>query len=109
MIAYCGLDCSKCDGYLATQSENDEELKKVANKWSKLYRADVKPEYVVCDGCRVGKRQSFYCTNLCKIRKCCIEKEYNSCIECIDFACKDLQFVLDNAPEAKDNLKKLKR
>jgi len=74
MIAYCGLDCSKCDGYLATQSGNDEELIKVAIKWSKLYRADVKPEYVVCDGCRVGGRKSYYCTNLCKIYKCCLER-----------------------------------
>jgi hypothetical protein len=109
MIAYCGIDCSKCDSYLATQSENNEELEKVAKKLSKLYSADVKPEYVVCDGCRAEKRRSYYCTNLCKMRKCCIEKKYNSCIECVDFPCKELQFELDNSPEALDNLKKLKR
>jgi len=109
MIAYCGIDCSKCDSYLATQSGNDEELVKVSKKLSKLYRADVKPEYVICDGCRVGERHSFYCINSCKMRKCCIENKYNSCIDCTDFPCKELQFELDNNPEAKDTLKKLKR
>ena len=109
MIAFCGIDCSKCDSYLATQSGKYEELVKVAKKLSKLYRADVKPEYVVCDGCKELKRHSFYCTNSCKMRKCCIEKAYDSCIECADFPCKELQFELDNSPEAIDNLKKLQK
>jgi len=109
MIAYCGLDCSACDGYIATQSGNEEELKKVSEKWSKQFQADIKPEHVICDGCRTGERQSFYCTNLCKMRKCFNEKGYNSCIECTNFACKDLKFVLDDAPEARENLEKLKR
>jgi GNAT superfamily N-acetyltransferase len=108
MIAYCGIDCSKCDSYLATRSEDYEQLMKVAEKLSRLYRTDVKPEYVICDGCRDGKRHSFFCTNSCKMRKCCIGKEYDSCIECIDFPCKELQFEWDNSPEAKDNLKRSK-
>jgi hypothetical protein len=108
MIAYCGLDCSKCDAYLATQENNKEKLKEVAEKWSKQFNHDIKPEHVVCDGCKENKRQCIHCTNTCNIRKCNINKGLNSCIECSDFACKDIQFVLDNAPEAKDNLEKLK-
>jgi hypothetical protein len=108
MIAYCGIDCSKCDSYLATRSGNDDELRKVAKKLSKRYSADVMPGDVICDGCKNGLRHSFYCTNLCKMRKCCINKEYNSCIECDDFPCKELQFELKHNPEAKDNLEKLK-
>ena len=109
MIAYCGIECSKCDSYRATRSGNYEELVKVAEKLSKLYGAEVKPEYVICDGCKNEERHSFFCTNSCKMRKCCIEKGFNSCIECSDFPCKELQFELDNNPEAKDNLEKLKR
>ena len=109
MISYCGIDCSKCDSYLATQSGNHEELEKVAIKLSELYHTEVKPEYVICDGCRVGKRRSYYCANLCKMRKCCIEKKYDSCIECADFPCKELQFELDNVPDARDNLEKLRK
>jgi len=109
MIAYCGINCLKCESYLATQSGNPEELVKVAKKLSKLYRADVKPEYVICDGCRTGERHSFFCTNSCKMRRCCIEQGFISCIECSYFPCKELQFEFDNNPEAKDNLDKFNR
>lgn len=109
MIAYCGLDCSECDGYLATQSGEKEKLKEVAEKWSKQFNADIKPEHVVCDGCKAGKRQCFHCANTCNIRKCCLERQYGSCIECDNFACEDLEFILNNAPGAKENLERLKR
>ncbi len=109
MIAYCGLDCSKCIGYVATQSNSKKQIAEVAKIWSIQFHADVKPEHVICDGCKTEKRKSFHCAHLCKICKCCIEKKYNSCIECTDFACNDLKFVLDNAPETRENLEKLKR
>jgi len=109
MIAYCGLDCLKCEGYLATQANDDKQIAGVARKWSKLFHADVKPEHVICDGCKAEGRKSFHCANLCNIRKCCVDKKYGSCIECPDFACSDLKFVLDHAPEAKENLDKLRR
>lgn len=109
MIAYCGINCSKCESYLATQSGKYKELEKVAKKLAKVYRAVVKPEYVICDGCRTGERHSFFCANSCKMRKCCIENGFFSCIECPNFPCKELQFELNNTLEAKDNLNKLKR
>ncbi|MFC2008159.1 DUF3795 domain-containing protein [Chloroflexota bacterium] len=34
MIACCGLDCSKCEGYLATQAEDDRQRAEVARQWS---------------------------------------------------------------------------
>ncbi|HPQ45423.1 MAG TPA: DUF3795 domain-containing protein [Syntrophales bacterium] len=108
MLAYCGIECSQCDSYLATQSGNYEKLVNVAGILSKLYHTDVKPEYVICDGCRAGKRLSFHCRNLCKMRVCCVEKGYDSCIECGDFPCEELQFELTINPEAQDNLAKLK-
>jgi len=32
MIACCGLDCSKCEAYLATQEDNDVKRAEVAKK-----------------------------------------------------------------------------
>jgi hypothetical protein len=109
MIAYCGIDCSKCGSYLATQSGKYEELEKAAARLAKIYHAEVKPEYVICDGCRTGERRSNFCQNSCKMRKCCIEKGYYSCIECSYIPCEELQSELKNNPEAKENLENLKR
>ncbi len=108
MIAYCGIDCSKCRSYLATQSGNTEELETVAKRLEKIYRTEVKPEYVICDGCKTNKRHSYFCSSKCKMRKCCIDKNYDSCIECSDFPCKELEFEFKNAPEARKNLEKLR-
>jgi len=108
MIAYCGIDCSKCKSHIATQSGKIEELEKVANELEKIYRAKVKPEYVICDGCKNDKRHSFFCTNRCKMRKCCIDKGFNSCVECSDFLCKELKSEIKNKPKARENLEKMR-
>ncbi|OQY55846.1 MAG: hypothetical protein B6245_19220 [Desulfobacteraceae bacterium 4572_88] len=84
---YRGTDCFKCSSYLATQSGKYEELEKIAINLEKLYRAEVKPEYLICDGCRAGERHSFVCANSCKMRRPCIGKDFFSCIECSDFPC----------------------
>lgn len=44
MIAYCGLDCSKCDAYLATLENSDIKRMETARKWSKMLRHKIKPE-----------------------------------------------------------------
>ena len=59
MIAYCGIDCSECESYNATQSGDKEALKRVAKKLTENYCVEVKPEYVICDGCRTVKRKSY--------------------------------------------------
>ena len=61
IIACCGLTCSLCGAYLATQSNNDEERKKVAEKWSKVLNVEMKPEQINCDGCLSEGRLFFYC------------------------------------------------
>jgi hypothetical protein len=107
MIAYCGLDCSKCDGYIAAQSGDDGQVAAVAKKWSAQYHAGLKPEHVACDGCKGNGRKSLHCASMCKIRVCCVNKQYDSCAVCADFPCGDLKFVLDSSPEARENMNRL--
>ena len=61
MIAYCGMDCSKCDAYIATIT-NDSELKtKTAKDWSKLINAAILPKHINCNGCRKDGAKTIFC------------------------------------------------
>ena len=55
MIAYCGLDCTECDAYIATKNEDEELKRTTAKRWSKEYDAEIKPEDVNCVGCMEDK------------------------------------------------------
>ncbi|MFH0771736.1 MAG: DUF3795 domain-containing protein [Candidatus Omnitrophota bacterium] len=108
MIACCGLDCSKCEGYLATQTNDDDKRVEVAKKWSAQHNADIKPEQINCDGCRSDGKKFFYCQILCEIRKCCIEKNAKNCAFCDMYACDRLKKFFEMAPETKEVLEKIK-
>ena len=108
MIACCGLDCSKCEAYLATQEDNDVKRAEVAKKWSVLYKADIKLEHINCDGCRTGGKKFFYCSEICELRKCCMEKELENCAACESYKCDKLKSFIELAPEACSALEKLR-
>ena len=85
MISYCGIICTECPGYIATQNDDDEQRRKIAEEWSKNYNADVKPEDVNCDGClSVGGRLIGHC-KVCEIRKCGQEKNVKNCAYCNEY------------------------
>jgi len=51
IIAFCGLPCHECGALLATQDDDDAKRAEVAQQWSKLFKVDIKPESINCDGC----------------------------------------------------------
>ena len=76
MIGYCGLDCEKCDAYLAT-IHNDQALReKTAKKWSEMNHVEILPEYINCEGCRVNGVKTYFCEQMCGIRKCAAAKGF---------------------------------
>jgi len=109
MIAYCGLDCSKCDAYLATQTDSDDSRIEVAKKWSALYHAEIKATHINCDGCKSKGRKFFHCENTCEIRKCCISKGVDHCAACNEYVCENLAGFVKFAPEAGKALEKLRQ
>jgi len=52
MIAVCGLDCHECGAFLATQDNDDQKRAEVAQEWSRLFKVEIKPEDINCDGCQ---------------------------------------------------------
>ncbi len=108
MIAYCGLDCSKCDGYLATQADDDDKRAAVAKQWSAQYGADIKPEHINCDGCSSEGRKFFYCSEMCEVRKCAMAKAVPNCAACDDYACDTLEKFFALAPDARTALDALR-
>lgn len=46
LIAYCGLDCEKCDARIATLNDDGARRKKVAELWSEMNGAEITPEMI---------------------------------------------------------------
>lgn len=75
MIAYCGLNCEKCDAYFATINDDQDLRKKTAKLWTELNNTPILPEHINCQGCRVDGIKTVFCDSICGIRPVCIEKE----------------------------------
>lgn len=104
LIAYCGLVCSECPAYIATQKDDDVERANVAKTWSEQFGHEFKPEDINCDGCTsVNGRHLGYCST-CQIRLCGIEREVIDCAYCADYPCAKLEDFFKMAPEAKATL-----
>ena len=50
IVGYCGIDCSKCNAYIATITNDNELKEKTARLWSKLNNAKILPENINCNG-----------------------------------------------------------
>lgn len=107
MIAACGLVCSECDAYKATQSNDPGAIARTAEEWSKIFNSDVKPEYVWCDGClSESDRKCGNCAG-CRIRACVLVRGLSNCAGCDDYACEDIKKLFDLFPSAKETLEKI--
>ena len=107
IIAYCGLNCSACPAYIATQNDDYEELKKVAEQWSNESMS-FEPEDVYCDGCNTNERVFSWCKD-CPTRKCCRDRKLENCAYCEDYFCDNLKQTFDNDPTAKERLDEIRK
>ena len=83
MIAYCGLDCEKCDAYIATINDDQELREKTAKAWSELNQVPILPEHINCQGCRAEGIKTVFCDSLCEIRQCALKKSVETCGDCL--------------------------
>jgi len=106
MIAYCGLDCRKCNAYLATIHDDQALREEIAKLWSELNQVQILPEHINCEGCRVDGVKTVYCDQLCAIRQCAMKKELSTCGSCAEVeCCSVVGMVISNNSDALKNLK----
>ena len=109
MIAFCGIVCTECPAFLATQKDDDNERRKVAELWCKEFKAEIKPEDINCDGCLSEDGKLFSHPRVCEIRKCGQERNVKNCAYCDDYACEKLNKFFGMAPDAKATLEQIRK
>ncbi|MBW2324350.1 MAG: DUF3795 domain-containing protein, partial [Deltaproteobacteria bacterium] len=87
MIAFCGLNCTECPAYIATQENDDEKRRKSAEAWSST-DPTIKAEDINCDGClTAGGRLIKFC-EVCEARLCGLENNVKNCGYCEGYPCE---------------------
>ena len=106
LIGYCGLDCEKCDAFIATKTDDNALREKTAKLWAEYNNAPITPEMINCHGCRVDGVKTPYCDSMCEIRQCALGKGVPTCGSCSDVDnCETVGAVFTNSTEARDNLR----
>lgn len=107
LIAYCGLDCEKCDARIATLNDDNVLREKTAKLWSELNGIEITAQMINCVGCRVDGVKTPFCSSYCQIRKCARDKGFETCGNCPNIeTCQTVRMLISNNPEAADNLRK---
>ncbi|MBQ7567800.1 DUF3795 domain-containing protein [bacterium] len=105
-IAYCGIDCETCETRLATINDDNALREKVAKSWSEMNHAEITPEMINCEGCRIEGKKTPYCATMCPIRKCAQSKNYETCGSCAELeTCDKVSMIISDNAEARRNLK----
>jgi len=109
MIAFCGITCTECPAFLATQKDDHKERMKVAELWSREYNAEIKPEDINCDGCLSENGRLFSHCKVCEIRKCGQEIRVKNCAYCDGYPCEKLNKFFDMVPDARLTLEEVRK
>jgi hypothetical protein len=109
MIGYCGLTCTECEAYLATQAKDREALEQMAARAREQFGvAEATAESVLCDGCKATTgRQCGYCDD-CQVRACAVGRGVANCAHCQSFGCEVLEGFLGMAPSARQTLDRIR-
>jgi hypothetical protein len=108
VIAYCGLDCSKCDAFMATQAEDPERMKQIAERWTRELGTEFTAQDILCDGCQ-SQRISGWCQKICLIRPCAEKRNVETCAHCDGYQCEKLEKFLSDEPAAREYLEETRR
>jgi hypothetical protein len=109
IVGCCGIVCSGCPAYVATQKNDDALRAQTAKEWSAMFHANIQPADINCDGCPSdGPRLFAHCLE-CEIRACARGKKVSTCAACPEYACQKLEAFLAQVPEARQTLEELRK
>ena len=108
MIACCGLVCTDCEAYIATQKNDDQKRKEIAEKWTRQFGHEMKPGDINCVGCTAEGPHIGYC-GMCQIRSCAQGKNVINCGWCADYSCDKTEAFFKMAPACKSTLDAVKK
>jgi hypothetical protein len=105
VIAYCGLICTDCEAYVATQANDLATLERLADRAREEFgMPDVTVEATMCNGCLSNsERMCGYCAQ-CQVRACAVGKGMVNCAHCDDYRCETLEAFFGMAAEARATL-----
>lgn len=108
MLAYCGVLCNECEIYKATISDDFDERKNVAQKFtSSEYPLTV--ENINCLSCSFENEIVFKFCMECEIRKCGVERKIENCGHCKEYPCNLLKKPFEMDEENKLRLDEVRR
>lgn len=81
--AVCGLFCKSCGIYMATQTNNEMVINRIAE------RLQVPKDQIKCNGCRSDVLTT-HCKS-CNFRDCIDKKGIQFCSECDEYPCASLK------------------
>ena len=81
---YCGFNCTnECPWLIASLQNDTAAMRKQAEQWSKTNQKPIIPDgEMFCFGCKPIDRPKGHIIKTCDVRKCAVEKNLQSCIEC---------------------------
>jgi hypothetical protein len=92
LVGLCGINCSKCDVYLACISNDKKKLEQIANEASFMTKERITIEDIWCLGCQNPKsKHREYLKIECILHKCATEKNVINCGHCAFYPCIKIQ------------------
>ena len=108
IISRCGLICSNCEAYIATQANDPAALERVAKHWTEEFHSPFTVADVVCDGCLTTSGRLCSYAPKCEIRACAIQHNVLNCAYCDEYGCARITGFLAQVPEAKKTLEEIR-
>jgi hypothetical protein len=112
MIAYCGLNCVKCQIYLATREKDPKKQREMREGIARYIREHFDPKTRVeditdCDGCTAESGRLFSGCQKCDVRKCARQKGLQNCAYCSEYPCEKLNKLYNSGGVEADAKKRL--